>query len=112
MNTRQTIIEGDTSDVWEVGVRNPAGQLINLGAATCRMVAVGEDGAALVDRMITERNEADTRFIAWLTGGETAGMGKGTFRVAFVLIDLAQVPPLERELHEVVRIEASILPPA
>lgn len=112
MNTRQTIIEGDTSDVWEVGVRNPAGQLINLSAATCRMVVVTEGGAIEVDRMITERNETDTRFVAWLTGTETAAMGKGTFRVGFVLVDMAQVPPLQRELQEVVRIEASIIPPA
>ena len=112
MNTRQTIIAGDTSDVWEVGVRSPANQLIALGSASCRMVAIDQAGNIKVDRMITDLNPAENRFQAWLTGAETDAMGAGTFRVAFLLVDLTQVPPLERELQEVVRIEPSIVPPA
>ncbi len=112
---RQTIFAGDTSDIWEVGlVTSDVGvlpvELADLdGNFACRIVV--PEAQPAIARVVAIKNLANTRFLAWLTPEETLALGKGTWRVGIELRNLALVPPLVREIHEVVRIEEGLVPP-
>lgn len=112
---KQTIYAGDTSEAWEIGHDLSSG-----GAGAVQLAAL--DGnyslrlvvphpTAEIDRMVAVKNDANTRFIAWLTPAETLALGKGTWPVGLELRNTTLTPPLVREIHEVVEIRAALVPP-
>ncbi len=110
----QTLFAGDSSDVWEFGlVTSAEGAPVVLaqldGNFSCRLVVVGAQPPII--RAVTDKNAANTRFLAWLTPVETMALGKGTWQVGLELRNLALQPPLVREKHEVLRIEPGLVPP-
>ena len=72
---RGDIFAGDSSDVWEIGFPvSPEGvrpvELAELDSNfSCRLAVKGSTPA--IDRAVSAKNEANTRFLAFLTTAET-----------------------------------------
>lgn len=111
-----TIYAGDTSPVWELGLLDDAGELVALdGDFSCAIAVVegpaASDGAEpLLQREVTARNEAGTRFLAWLTPDETAALGPGLKTVGIELRNPELDPPLVQEVHLRLRIRPQVVP--
>lgn len=111
----QTLFAGDTSDVWEVGLVTSAEGALPIvradldGNFSCRLVVANAQPP--IARVVAVKSIDNTQFLAWLTPEETLALGKGTWQVGIELRNLALVPPLVREIHEVVRIEPGLVPP-
>lgn len=110
---RQTIVAGETTDHWEIGLVTSAPGVQPQVLAelddnfTCRLVVSG--APTPIDRAITDKNATGRRFLAWLTAEETAQLGEGTWRVAIAFANPTLLPPLAREIQAVVRIERSLV---
>lgn len=115
IDNMHTVFAGDTSAVWQVGLITSAEGALPIvradldGNFSCRMVVVGAQPP--IARAIAVKSIDNKQFLAWLTPEETLALGKGTWQVGIELRNPALVPPLVREIHEVVRIEAGLVPP-
>lgn len=111
----QLIFAGDTGDVWEIGLVTSAPGVTPRELAdldnnfSCRLVVA--EAEPPIDRAVTAKDNANTRFLAWLTPAETLALGEGTWTVGLELSNPTLAPPLVRETHVVVRIEPGLVPP-
>lgn len=108
--TLAELYAGDTSDVWELGfVTSAAGVkpvvLADLDPSfTCRIAVL--DAAPAINRAVTIKNGANTRFRVWLTPAETAALGEGDWTVGIELSNATLSPPLVQEVQRRIRIRA------
>lgn len=101
--SRTDIVAGDTSDVWEIGLVTSASGVkpVVLAALDVNFTCWIGVAAAVppIQRQVTVKNAANTRFRAWLTPAETAALGLGVWLVGIELRNPTLIPPLIAEVQ-------------
>ena len=111
---RADIVAGDTSDVWEIGLVTSAPGIkpVELAALDVNFSCwIGVAGAVpAIQRQVTVKNAANTRFRAWLTPAETTALGLGIWLVGIELRNPTLSPPLVAEVQRRVGINPGAVP--
>lgn len=98
-----SIIQGNTGQLWNIGVKDTAGNLITLvNDYTCKLV-LPNDG---IDRPITDKDGDNLNFQAQLTPIETAALSIGNHIAAIEISNSTTTP---EALVEEVQIDIIIL---
>jgi hypothetical protein len=104
------IVQGDTAGVWLVfhdtdGNGTPAPLT---GDYSCRIAVKGKP----INRLVTDKNAENTKFLAFLTPTETDTLEVGTHLVGLQIVNTALVPPLRREIQIELQVVAQVVPNA
>lgn len=93
--------QGDTSDVISVG----SSSMIDTTGWTCTLRVLNPDGTAIINRVITETNDALDKFLVYLTPTETGALPIEAYRMIIELTNAATTPPFNVEQSYVLNVD-------
>ena len=92
MATTREIIQGDISDIFQVGLVDNSAMDANYA---CSVTVQGSS----ISRAVTDKTGDNKKFIVQLTSAETAALRAGTYTMAIKITNSTLTPPFSRETH-------------
>ena len=99
--TEYTVKQGNTSPVVNIG----SSSMVSTDGWTCNLRVLDFDSTAIIDRNITETNEANDKFLVYLTPAETGAIAVESYRMVVELSNAALTPPFNVEQHHIITID-------
>lgn len=96
-----TVNQGDTSPVILIG----SSSMVTTTGWTCTLKVLDANDVELINKTITETNEANDRFRAYLTPAETTALPVETYRLFIELSNAALTPPFNVEEKHILHVE-------
>lgn len=107
----EKLIAGDSSTIWEVGFQTSADGIAPVVLAaldpnfTCRLAV----GGTIIDRAVTEKNQENNRFRAWLTPAESLTLS-GVVTVGIQISNATLNAPLVLEHQVKIQMKRGVVP--